>query len=51
MKPENAKQEREPRKRTYERPAIIYTQKLEGRAVACAKGNDTQCGTAGPIQS
>ena len=37
-------------KKTYERPAIIHTEKLEARAVACAKSDDTSCG-AGPIQS
>jgi hypothetical protein len=37
-------------KKTYERPAIIHTEKLEARAVQCAKSTDAQCG-AGPIQS
>lgn len=37
-------------KKTYERPAIIHTEKLEARAVACAKATDAACG-AGPIQS
>ena len=37
-------------KKTYERPAIVHTEKLEARAVACAKADDTACG-AGPIQS
>ena len=37
-------------KKTYERPAIIHTEKLEARAVVCSKATDAQCG-AGPIQS
>ena len=37
-------------KKTYERPAIIHTEKLEARAVTCAKATDAQCG-AGPVQS
>lgn len=39
-------------KKTYERPAIIHTEKLEARAVACMKGDDScQNGGMGPIQS
>jgi len=37
-------------KKTYERPAIIHTEKLEARAVSCAKSSDSAC-AAGPIQS
>jgi len=37
-------------KKPYERPRVLYTEKIEGRAVACVCGNDAQCG-AGPIQS
>ena len=37
-------------KKTYERPAIVHTEKLEARAVVCMKADDTTCG-AGPIQS
>jgi hypothetical protein len=37
-------------KKTYERPAIVHTEKLEARAVACSKADDTAC-AAGPIQS
>ena len=36
-------------KKTYERPAIVHTEKLEARAVVCTKADNT-CG-AGPIQS
>jgi hypothetical protein len=36
-------------KKTYERPAIVHTEKLEARAVSCTKA-DASCG-AGPIQS
>ena len=40
------------KKKIYEAPAIIHTEKLEARATACAKAgaNDPGCG-AGPIQS
>jgi hypothetical protein len=37
-------------KRTYERPAIIHTEKLEARANVCAKATDGSC-SAGPINS
>jgi hypothetical protein len=37
-------------KKPYERPTILHTEKLEARAVVCAKQNDTVCGM-GPIQS
>ena len=37
-------------KKIYERPTILHTEKLEARAIACAKANDTVCGV-GPIQS
>jgi hypothetical protein len=37
-------------KKTYERPAIVHTEKLEARAVSCIKADDATCG-AGPIQS
>lgn len=36
-------------KKTYEKPMIVHTEKLEARAVACSKSTDA-CG-AGPIQS
>ena len=38
------------KKKTYERPAIIHTEKLEARAVVCSKSDDS-CATSGPIQS
>jgi hypothetical protein len=37
-------------KKTYERPAIIHTEKLEARATQCAKESNNSCPT-GPIQS
>jgi hypothetical protein len=37
-------------KKTYEKPAIIHTEKIEARAVSCAKSDEAVCG-AGPIQS
>ena len=37
-------------KKSYERPAILHTEKLEARAVACSKADDTAC-SAGPVQS
>ena len=39
-------------KKTYERPAIVHTEKLEARAVTCIKQGTSgpDCG-AGPLQS
>ena len=37
-------------KKPYAKPAIVHTEKLEARAINCAKADDTTCG-AGPIQS
>lgn len=37
-------------KKTYEKPAIIHTEKIEARAVSCSKSND-QCKTIGPVAS
>jgi len=37
-------------KKTYVRPAIIHTEKLEARAVSCARVDEASCGV-GPIQS
>ena len=37
-------------KKSYERPEILHTEKLEARAVACSKAEETTCG-AGPVQS
>jgi hypothetical protein len=37
-------------KKTYERPMIVHTEKLEARAVNCAKSSETAC-SAGPVQS
>jgi|KBSSwiStaDraftv2_1062776.scaffolds.fasta_scaffold330653_2 hypothetical protein len=37
-------------RREYFPPRIVHTEKIEGRAVACAMADDAQCG-AGPIQS
>lgn len=37
-------------KKTYERPAIIHTEKLEARAVACNKADNT-CQDGGTVQS
>jgi hypothetical protein len=37
-------------KKTYERPAIIHTEKLEARAVVCGKVDNNTC-VNGPIQS
>ena len=34
----------------YEPPRILYTEKMEARAVSCANGDDYTCGS-GPIQS
>jgi len=37
-------------KKSYEKPAIVHTEKLEARAISCAKSDSTNC-SAGPIQS
>jgi hypothetical protein len=37
-------------KKVYEKPAIIHTEKIEARAVTCAKSND-QCASLGPLSS
>jgi len=37
------------KKKTYERPAVIHTEKLEARAVICDKSTDV-CG-GGTLQS
>jgi hypothetical protein len=37
-------------KKPYEKPAIIHTEKLEARAVTCAKNDVASC-NAGPITS
>jgi len=31
-------------RKTYEKPAVLQTQKITTRAVACDKENDTTCG-------
>ena len=38
-------------KKNYERPAIVHTEKLEARAVNCAKSDDSCVNAGGPIQS
>jgi hypothetical protein len=38
-------------KKSYERPAIVHTEKLEARAVTCGKGDDTCASGGGTIQS
>jgi len=37
-------------KKTYEKPAIVHTEKIEARAVTCAKSDDA-CKSTGPITS
>lgn len=37
-------------KKTYERPAVLWTEKLEARAISCAKADDNTCSGA-PVQS
>lgn len=37
-------------KKTYERPAIVHTEKLEARAVICTRSTEAAC-ASGPIQS
>ena len=38
-------------KKTYERPAIIHTEKLEARAISCSKEDGTAACGVGPFQS
>ena len=38
-------------KKAYEKPAIIHTEKIEARATACSKADDTCRSTGGPITS
>ena len=38
-------------KKTYERPTIVHTEKLEARAVNCNKADDTCASMGAPIQS
>jgi hypothetical protein len=38
-------------KKTYEKPAIIHTEKIEARAVTCAKSNDACTTLGGPLSS
>jgi hypothetical protein len=41
-------------KKTYERPAIVHSEKIEARAASCSKSNEacqTGAGGPGPIQS
>jgi hypothetical protein len=38
-------------KRTYEKPMIVHTEKLEARAVACSKASDSCATAGGAIQS
>ncbi len=38
------------KKKTYERPAIVHTEKLEARATTCNKADGATC-APGPIQS
>jgi len=38
-------------KKPYEKPAIIWTEKIEARATACAKGDEVCRLAGGPINS
>jgi hypothetical protein len=38
-------------KKTYEKPAIIHSEKIEARAVSCSKSDDTCATTGGPLAS
>jgi len=37
-------------RRDYESPKFVHTERLEGRAVGCAKENDANCGGS-PVAS
>ena len=38
-------------KKTYEKPAIIHSEKIEARATSCAKNTDTCVQNGGPSTS
>lgn len=38
-------------KKSYEKPAIIHSEKIEARAAACSKSDDLCRGTGGPLTS
>jgi len=38
-------------KKTYEKPAIIHTEKIEARAVSCTKSNDACVSAGGALSS
>ena len=38
------------KKKPYEKPAIVHSEKTESRAVQCSKANDS-CGSTGPLLS
>ena len=38
------------KKKTYEKPAIIHTERMEARAATCQKGDTNAC-PGGPITS
>lgn len=38
-------------KKSYEKPAIIHSEKIEARAVTCSKGDATCQAQSGPISS
>jgi hypothetical protein len=42
--------ERKPVRKDYAAPRITHTEKIEGRAAACARADDATCG-GGPLQS
>jgi len=37
-------------KKPYQKPAILHSEKVEARAIVCAKNNDI-CGPSGPNNS
>ena len=39
-----------PEKPTYQKPAVIYAEKVESRAATCAKADAVAC-AGGPVQS
>ena len=38
-------------KKSYEKPAIIHSEKIEARAAACSKADDSCRSTGGPLTS
>lgn len=49
-RPGTSTREESSMKKAYEKPRVVYAEKVEARAVGCAKADAASC-EAGPIQS